>query len=852
MRRELDVALKASSPFRSAFESPPSSAPALKSAPTLIDDFPGNSEIRRPSPIAPPSAFVKAKVKNTFIHISDNEEATNTSSDGTSRLAMSDPLPMPLHGRTAKPPRAYGAKNRNQADPERASAKSSSSNDGRTSVAHSSNGTCPGTEWDFPNYQPPTVQALADLQRAHVGTCMMFPIPFATSRIVNECTHTTPEFVSVLSDDADSEHSEAGPPPKSMARVWEVWTKPDESQSSSMDESTTYASTLSGPQKRTRRGGKRMNRPCHSKAKEQSTVDKLLITDYSLEEQHRAHNPFTDSIVLSAGADAAAGPTFSAVVCNESRVTSACESLNYTDSLHQKLDPTSAGTQVRDRIDAVAACVSTKECVGEVAALSTKPREQLNPNSCNSVGFDLCTTAEQRAYHKNDFGAHVQYVTHSEPREAPASLVGKHVLLQGLVRMPEFNGAWGNVVSYDEELKRFSVSVPRSCGPPLLAKLLLKNLVLPGSSPSVENQEEACQGAMGSSESKAGETESITTPSLQAETCRSSKRTLRRALLRKIANQKLTKTAVHCENAANLDDEGQIPDVACKIESSAHSSNRQRSQPPIARPPSCSIISSNAPASRELRRQRSCPANASRSKKYHTTVAFDSVLVGSKASDFKENSIFKASEANHSTVPDFINMGAKTNAKGEPPSRGRNASPAVTTSSKAKPMNTLALESEKQSNLSSVDFLGEIATNRMPNLGSVSVQVSQDQNPLGNAKVAQASVSCRANQNARKACERSQSVGDAACARKNIKVLRSPSKDFARKSNAVASTTDQNNATTSHDSGVVRRKWTRHVNDTPTKPPSQHEYLVEPSLPEKKCEANSNASATKWRPSLRL
>lgn len=62
-------------------------------------------------------------------------------------------------------------------------------------------------------------------------------------------------------------------------------------------------------------------------------------------------------------------------------------------------------------------------------------------------------------------------------------LIGSTVLIQGLIRSPEFNGQWGYVESYDPQMQRYLVSVvlptqlPGEA--PLYAKLRRDNLVLP-------------------------------------------------------------------------------------------------------------------------------------------------------------------------------------------------------------------------------------------------------------------------------------------------------------------------------------------------------------------------------------
>jgi len=60
-----------------------------------------------------------------------------------------------------------------------------------------------------------------------------------------------------------------------------------------------------------------------------------------------------------------------------------------------------------------------------------------------------------------------------------ADLLGKRVLIQGLVRQPQFNGEWGKVESYDPGLQRFAVRILQDAGQGVLAKLRRENLVVP-------------------------------------------------------------------------------------------------------------------------------------------------------------------------------------------------------------------------------------------------------------------------------------------------------------------------------------------------------------------------------------
>lgn len=346
MRRELYEALEVTLIFRNAADSPPpparrSMALASNARTRAVSLQQQGSVGKRPAPIAPPS--IKARVKNSFIHFSDSEEAGETSDDGL--FSTSDPLPIsrlgkPLNFRSPYMsgclagldlPRVAAVCDSARSEDDWASARSSSE-DGNTSGDHSNKSipSCPSTDWDFPTYQalavpvPMVVAAPAlpnpqHLNHMALGRLMMLPCPVGGVALGGNAINSgyaaeVPVPVSVVSHSFDTGHhesetnahsgmqaetcnnpdgsrplahsepsdiseagsSEAGPPPQTMSKLWEDegWLKPDDPQSS-MDESTTYASTLSGPQKKVRRGGKRMHRPCHQRAKQDSEGQKV-------------------------------------------------------------------------------------------------------------------------------------------------------------------------------------------------------------------------------------------------------------------------------------------------------------------------------------------------------------------------------------------------------------------------------------------------------------------------------------------------------------------------------------------------------------------------------------------------
>jgi len=59
------------------------------------------------------------------------------------------------------------------------------------------------------------------------------------------------------------------------------------------------------------------------------------------------------------------------------------------------------------------------------------------------------------------------------------ALVGKRALLTGLVKITDFNGEWGKVLSYDAQTRRFVVEVLLASGSPVRAKLKRTNLIIP-------------------------------------------------------------------------------------------------------------------------------------------------------------------------------------------------------------------------------------------------------------------------------------------------------------------------------------------------------------------------------------
>lgn len=59
-------------------------------------------------------------------------------------------------------------------------------------------------------------------------------------------------------------------------------------------------------------------------------------------------------------------------------------------------------------------------------------------------------------------------------------VIGKRVMISGLLKSPEFNGQWGQVESYDNDMQRYNVWIDDAKrGQPVLAKLRRENLVVP-------------------------------------------------------------------------------------------------------------------------------------------------------------------------------------------------------------------------------------------------------------------------------------------------------------------------------------------------------------------------------------
>jgi hypothetical protein len=190
----------------------------------------------------------------------------------------------------------------------------------------------------------------------------------------------------------------------------------------------------------------------------------------------------------------------------------------------------------------------------------------------------------------------------AESVEMLSALVGKRVLLQGLVRTPEFNGEWGKVLSYEAGSKRFKVSLHRASGPPLVAKLQRKNLFLP-STVALNFTEVQTVQAMNVVPVANAEDRPLAANAYAGPTqaCQASKSTLRRSVLRRAAQRRTDSDSAVADQQVAVSGN---PEVEC------HSAPQQQ--------PSCtprqwvSGASKGETSVRQLRRQPSCPATPNR------------------------------------------------------------------------------------------------------------------------------------------------------------------------------------------------------------------------------------------------
>lgn len=629
MRRELNEALEVELLFRSAAESPPTLAPS-RSTLRAIGSRPygvaGPTSSKRRAQSEAPS--IKVRVKNTFLHFSQSGDADIASS--TSPTFRSPYMQGCLAGLDL-PPAALSAGW--VSDP---SNRWASDSDGATSSDKNlSNGpeSYPSTDWEYSAYHhsplqvplsgaqmmyPVQAQGLAvwpcpntqvdcndstinidNMQRLLMRPRDLSPgvassssedvaqtppgqITERTSSQPRGLSHSDPER-SGKSDNSEAARSEAGPPPKSMAKLWEskLWEsklKPDDPQSS-MDESTTYCSTIFEQQKKVRRGGKRMHRPCHIKAKQEQ---EQLAAEYhrQLAEQEQA-NPdikntedaesrrtfypslskedleahlkshaakaFTNKVhVLSLNADESKAQPTEATVPTPPREASAPKKARSPtppaeERRGRKDSPTEAAVQIaggwrrRERLSATPPkqgeglvkelespapldIVETKAEQGQHPLQGHRPRsvskQVAHPPSkeeCSSSvhgqpqkdtpvaeaaepKVEAVVTPETQHCNQSDSAKETCSEASVEVDEhMPLDLVGKQVLVQGLLRMPEFNGDCGQVLAYDEESQRYKVSLERPDGPPVIAKLRRQNLI-PDTGEAILAEEKAITG----------------------------------------------------------------------------------------------------------------------------------------------------------------------------------------------------------------------------------------------------------------------------------------------------------------------------------------------------------------------
>jgi len=682
MRRLLNEALEVKLLFRSAAESPPPVPPCRSIAPPIATGVTAPTAGRRRASAEPPS--IKARVKNTFLHFSDSGEAEYTSGDADSsemRLAMSDPMPIARLQGHFKSPYKQGCLAgldlqharmglEPSGPPDWASARSSSSVDGTNSAERLSNGipSCPETDWEFPLVAPPLgMQYMNAVGQA--GMAMWLPIgvgplngdhiitqqamlPFVdsyptgmdssssddvdinpTGTIGGRCSdvtsarpvvHVVPSEASSNSDlsppisdpsdgdrplsrprsnpsDISEAKSEAGPLPKSMAKIWDDvngWAKKNDDPQSSMDESTAYCPTTFY-QKRSRRGGKRVNRPCHVKAKQEKADAAALRKPLSEQDLQQAHLNSVATTMLTAmvlndeiRSPEVATPPLATPAVSEATPrmppTEVASKISTDAPVSTATSPAVAEICFPRKVEnflAVQADAPTKFLANAPWRRTSAPWHEVMDTTALDASSALPNdaTGERTASGK---------VSSAVEDGSSFDLVGKRVLVQGLVRMPEFNGQWGTVTAYDESLQRYKVSLQIASGAPLVAKLKRENLFIPDATPVMD-----LAGIMSAfvANVSADEAPTPTASCKEAATATppASEATLRRAALRRASRQR----------------------VAEKVQKyPATSSARQ-----VRRQPSCPATATrqqpadNMDGSKGLpRRQPSCPATSMR------------------------------------------------------------------------------------------------------------------------------------------------------------------------------------------------------------------------------------------------
>lgn len=605
-------------------------------------------EAERRAPVAEPS--IKSRVKNTFLHFSDSGEA---SSNGTPRHATSDTqVGQTSHFRSPYKQGCLAGLDlpHNQHSPQ-SQADSSSLNDGNTSEEHFP--SAPSTDWEYSTYHRSPVQQIQPIQMPLSNINLqglyavaaqgvpMWPYPCAQvpvhDRIINVVHPPQPavEFLRNSSPDLDSSssedlavavtssndgtrparglshsdpersrsdqsetaRSEAGPPPKSMAKFWEAdgWTKPDkpDDPQSSMDESTAYATTVSDLQKKARRGGKRMNRPCHLRAKQQQAEDQEPFSDAEEldSEQRGTFYPSLSKQELEAHLKTHGGPV------KRSKSRSGSRSADIGASLTLAALATEA-QMPRSPVPALYMRQTKADVVGAQSVTKVAETEHVQQCSTMLESAVLGNKALEEAV-----------------AGTPSDLVGKRVLVQGLMRMPEFNGDWGQVLEYEDDSQRYKVSLIRASGLAVVAKLRRQNLFIATEEKDAKALPLASVmdvGAVASPCQEGSPSTDLSPPvSLisQKETATEARQaissTRRRASLRRAARSRGV---------------GDVPLANQKVPATSSTCSIEVSSKQLRREPSCPVTSTRQSSgfpdvvcAKQLRaRQPSCPASSTR------------------------------------------------------------------------------------------------------------------------------------------------------------------------------------------------------------------------------------------------
>jgi len=228
---------------------------------------------------------------------------------------------------------------------------------------------------------------------------------------------------------------------------------------SSLDDFSTVASTTLARKKTTRRAGKRAKgRPCHKRGFDAATS----VADFG-------------TAGAEAGVCSLQQPTFEAIADSAAQETAVPRRSFYPPVAKNK---ERQGGRVRSEVSASQplANASTGRRDGdfkEVATISsaTVKRSSAPLATVQSLSDDLGDDEST--------GAPRPVVPDAADVPELSAIVGKRVLLTGLVKITAFNGEWGKILSFDAESQRYVVEVRLASGAPVRAKLRRENLIVP-------------------------------------------------------------------------------------------------------------------------------------------------------------------------------------------------------------------------------------------------------------------------------------------------------------------------------------------------------------------------------------